>query len=220
MDASLDTDIIIHLYKSNKRDLLFSFFNNLYMYEYLVENELKRKAYWVYEEFLSDVERGLIKTITNSDLIRIGIKGLFKRYIEDYNYLFDMGELHAVALAKAMGIVAFLSDDTKEFGPYETLVKELIEDVIPFAFYELLFLKYLESKITVQDMLKEFEEVNTNSMNQHPMNFKTRMSFVGKRFSKKYGTNRDRQWIENFCSARGINFNSKMLELKNFLKSL
>lgn len=56
-------------------------------------------------------------------------------YIEDYEYLFDDGELYTVALAKAMGIVIFLSDDTKEFGPHETLVKELIEDVIPFAFY-------------------------------------------------------------------------------------
>ena len=42
MDASLDTDIVIHLYKSNKRDLLFSFCDKLYMHENLLENELKR----------------------------------------------------------------------------------------------------------------------------------------------------------------------------------
>jgi len=51
MDASLDTDIVIHLYKSNKRDLLFSFCDKLYMHEYLLENELKRshiatQTYW------------------------------------------------------------------------------------------------------------------------------------------------------------------------------
>lgn len=62
---------------------------------------------------------------------------------ENNQYIFDKGELQAVALAKAMGIAAFLSDDTKDFGTYQFLVKEIIESVIPFAFYELLFIKFL-----------------------------------------------------------------------------
>lgn len=155
MDASLDTDIVIHLYKSDKRDLLFSFCDKLYMHEYLLENELKRKSYSVHEQFLIDIKDGNINIISNSDLAQMGIKGLFDGYKEDYNYLFDTGELYAVALAKAMGIVTFLSDDTKDFGPHETLVKCLIEDVIPFAFYELLFLKYIETDMTPEDLEKK-----------------------------------------------------------------
>ena len=43
MDASLDTDIIIHLYKSNKKELLFSSFDKLYIHEYLLRNEIQKK---------------------------------------------------------------------------------------------------------------------------------------------------------------------------------
>lgn len=220
MDASLDTDIVIHLYKSDKRDLLFSYCDKLYMHEYLLNKELKNKSAPVYREFLEDVENELITIIYNSDLIKMGIKGLFEGYLQDYNYLFDMGEIHAIALAKAMGIVTFLSDDTKEDGPHETLVKELIEDVIPFSFYELLFLKYLESSMTPEDLFEEFEDVNSNSMSQHPMNFRSKMLFTVRRFSKRHGTERDKQWIENFCSSKGVNYKSKMMELRDFLRTL
>lgn len=220
MDASLDTDIVIHLYKSNKRDLLFSFCDKLYMHEYLLENELKKRSYSVYEEFLIDIKDGYINIISDSCLVQLGVKGLFDRYKEDYNYLFDTGELHAVALAKAMGIAAFLSDDTKDFGPHETLVRGLIEDVIPFAFYELLFLRYIETDMSPKDLYKEFEEVTSESMAEYPMNFRSRMLRTVKRFSNKFGIERDKKWINDFCTNKNIYYNNKMKELKAFLKTL
>ncbi len=51
MNASLDTDIVIHLYKSRRKDLLFSHFDNLFIYEYLLETEMQSKSTEVYEEF-------------------------------------------------------------------------------------------------------------------------------------------------------------------------
>jgi hypothetical protein len=78
----------------------------------------------------------------------MSLQGLFERYKRDYEYLFDSGELYAVSMAKAMGLVAFVSDDTKEYGPHEALVKELIEDVMPFAFMNCCFLNiYLQISI-------------------------------------------------------------------------
>lgn len=220
MDASLDTDIVIHLYKSNKRDLLFSFCDKLYMHEYLLENELKKKSYLVYEQFMIDIQKGNINIIANSDLIEMGIKGLFDRYKEENDLLFDTGELYAVALAKAMGVAAFLSDDTKKFGPHDTLVRELIENVMPFAFYELLFLNYIGTDQTPEDLHKEFEEVTSSSMQANPMNFRSRMLTTVRRFSNKYGTKRDIMWINEFCNNRNINYKNKMLELKEFLETL
>lgn len=220
MEASLDTDIVIHLYKSNKRDLLFSFCDELYMHEYLLENELKRKSYSVHEQFMIDVQKGNINIITNSDLIDRGVKVLFETYLEQNNLLFDTGELYAVALAKTIGIAAFLSDDTKDFGPHDTLVRGLIRDVIPFAFYELLFLKYIETDQTPEDLYNEFEEVTSSSMQVHPMNFRSRMITTVRRFSDKHGTKRDIIWIKEFCNNRNINYKNKMLELKRFLKTL
>lgn len=220
MDASLDTDIVIHLYKSGKKELLYSSFEKLYIYDFLVEKEMKRKSIVVYEEFKNDVESGLVKVITNKDLIDMGIKGLFEHYKESNKYLFDQGELQAVALAKAMGIAAFVSDDTKDFGPHQSLVKELIEGVIPFAFYELLFLKYLNSEMTLEELHISFEHINQSSMAQFPMNFKRKLSEVLKRFSDKYATERDKKWILNYCKYRGISLNNKRIQLIKYLKML
>lgn len=77
MDVSLDTDIVIYLYKSDKKDLLFSIYDQLYMHEYLLENELKRKSYLVHERFMKDVESVNINIISNSDLRGMGVKKLF-----------------------------------------------------------------------------------------------------------------------------------------------
>lgn len=48
MDVSLDTDIVIHLYKAGMKDLLSCYFNNLYIHKYLLENEVKNKSKEVY----------------------------------------------------------------------------------------------------------------------------------------------------------------------------
>ena len=220
MDASLDTDIVIHLYKSNKRDLLFSYCDRLYMHEYLLENELKRKSYLVYEQFMTDVQKGNIDIITNSDLINMGAKVIFETYLEENNFLFDIGESYAISLAKAVGIEAFLSDDTKEHGPHDLLVRELIMDVMPFAFYELLYLRYLETDQTPEDLHSEFEKVTSSSMQKYPMNFRSRMLTTVKRFSNKYGTKRDTKWIKQFCNNRNINYKYKLSELKRLLETL
>ena len=220
MDASLDKDIVIHLYKSEKKELIYSSFDKVYIYDFLLEKEMKRKSTSVYEEFKKDVEAGIVKVITNKDLIDMGIKKLFEDYKESNKYLFDQGELQAVALAKAMGIAAFVSDDTKDFGPHQSLVKELIEGVIPFAFYELLFLKYLSSEITLQELDRSFEQVNQSSMSQFPMSFRRKLSEVLKRFSAKYITERDKKWILEYCDKREINLNDKMLKLRDYLKAI
>lgn len=220
MDASLDTDVVIHLYKSGKKELLYSSFDKLYIYDFLLENEMRNKSMSVYEEFKRDVEAGMVKVINNRDLINMGIKGLFEEYKESNKYLFDQGELQAVALAKAMGIAAFVSDDTKDFGPHQSLVKELIEGVIPFAFYELLFLIYLKSELTVEELHNSFQQVNESSMAEFPMSFKRKLSEVLKRFSVKHGSERDKKWIKEYCCERNINLNHKMVKLRDYLKSM
>lgn len=220
MKASLDTDIVIHLYSSEKKELFFKSFEELYMHEYLYEEELKRKSLTTFKAFSSDVEEGKISIIKNKDLIEMEIKGLFEGYKRDYQYLFDSGELYSVCLAKSMGLFAFVSDDTKEFGPHETLVKELIKDVMPFSFYELLFLEFLAGDLTAVQMHKEFEIVTSRSMSKFPMKFKSRMFTTVRRFSSKNGTERDYEWIQDYCRKKSISYNVKMMELKAYLSTI
>ena len=220
MDASIDTDIVIHLYRSGKKELLFSSFDHLYMFKYLKDVELQIKGPDIYTEFCEDVAANNIIIISDSELIEKGIKGLFDTYKRENECLFDSGELHAIALAKAMGIYAFVSDDTKSQGPHETLVKEIIEDVMPFSFYELLFLRYLSSELTVEQLHQEFEEVTSASMAERPMKFRSKILATIRRFSERSGTARDLEWMKQYCSELNIDFKKKVRDLKPLLESL
>ncbi len=44
MDASLDTNVIMHLYKANLQDVLFNRFEKLKVYEFIRNQELKKHA--------------------------------------------------------------------------------------------------------------------------------------------------------------------------------
>ena len=181
MDISLDTDITIHLYNAGKEELLFKYFDSLYIHEFILEHEIKNKSSDVYKRLKC--------------------------------------EANAIALASALGIAALATDDTKEYGPHDTLLKECIEDVIPFAFYELLYLEYLESNDDFDRLKNEYEHINHIAYPERPMNFISRIKRVVRRFSS-HGTNRDFVWMRSFCSARNIDYNRKMQLLFPHLKNV
>lgn len=217
MNASLDTDVVIHLYRSGKKELLLMF-DSLYIHEYLSEKELKRVSRVTYDEVIADVAAGLIKIITQQDLIQFGVKGLFEQYLMDYKNLFDDGEMHAIALAKAMGLFALVSDDTKQFGPHDTLVRGLITDVIPFSFYELLFLRYLNSNLTTSEFHKEFDVVVAKF--EKPMEFSSRIKIAIRRFRGKSAEKRDLEWFESYCKEKQIDYYKRICELLDYLRTL
>ena len=195
MDASLDTDIVIHLYGSGKEGLFYDLFDQLYMHMYLYDRELRRKSPLVFQRVSEDVERDRIRIISNRDLSGMGLQSLFDEYRREYEYLFDSGECYGVSMARTMGLAAFASDDTARHGPHEALVRELIEGVMPFSFYELLFLKYLSSCLSTEGMHQEFHSVTSQTMGRHPMQFRDRMKRTARRFSERHGTERDYDWV-------------------------
>jgi len=78
-----------------------------------LEQELKNNARDVYLEFRKDIEDGLANAVISTDLQKRHVKVLFDKYVQDSQYLFDRGEMYAVALARAMGIRGFA------FGPIQ-----------------------------------------------------------------------------------------------------
>lgn len=212
MDVSLDTDITIHLYHAGKEDLIFKYFDKLYMHEFILEHEIRNKSVEVYKKVKKAQEEGQIIVVNARYLISIGMKKAFEDQLYDIKELFDFGEANAVALASTLGIVALITDDTKEFGPHETLVKECVEDVIPFAFYELLYFEYLQSDDAFDDFFKEYNHINKIAYPNRPMGFVSRIKRVVRRFSRR-GTKRDMKWMDNFCKDKGINYKEKMRTL-------
>ncbi len=217
MDASVDTNILIHLYNACSEELLFSSFAKVYAYEYIIDEELSANDKNVHAQVEEDIKNGKIIKVTNAFLINRGAKELFDENYNDFRILFagDRGEAYAIALASVMGIESFVSDDTKDGGPYETLLKELIDNVIPFTYYELLFLKYLKGELDCLSFKSHFDRISSKM--SHPMNFTPKIKKVLYRYHKDYSSDRDYEWLYNFCCEHSINLNLKIKELVKFL---
>ncbi len=218
MDVSVDTNILIHLYKASSKELLLSSFDKIYVHEYIVDTELKRNSKDIYREVLEDIKSGKIIIVRNSELASKGIKGLFEEYYIECFRLFaeDRGESYAIALASVIGIEAFVSDDTKDGGPHEALVKEYIEDVIPFTFYELLFLKYLKSEIDCNEFKSKFDKISIHMT--RPMEFKSRVKKVLNRYHRDRSSDRDYYWLKDYCEKHDIDIRSKISKLLDFVR--
>lgn len=217
MDVSLDTDITIHLYSAGKEELLFKYFNNLYIHEFVLEREIRNKSSDVYKKITDEIKCGKIIKVTQRYLIDIGMKKSFESQLYDIKTLFDFGEANAVALAATLGIAALVTDDTKDYGPHDTLVKEYVENIIPFSFYELLYLEYLQSDDAFVQLKIDFEKINKIAYPEYPMSFLKRIKRVIRRFSSR-GSNRDITWMNNFCQNHSIDYRAKMQILQPHLK--
>ena len=216
MDVSLDTDITIHLYNAGKEELLFKYFDKLYMHEFILENEIKNKSNDVYTKIITEMEAGKITKVTQRYLIDIGMKKSFADNLYDIKVLFDFGEANAVALAATLGIAALVTDDTKDNGPHDTIVKEYVENIIPFSFYELLYLEYLRSDDAFDQLKSDYEKINNIAYPKYPMDFLGRIKRVVRRFSNR-GAKRDIIWMNNFCQKHSINYRVKMQALQSHL---
>jgi hypothetical protein len=66
MDASLDTNVIIHLYKANFQAMLFNRFKNLKVYEFIRYHEMKNHATpEIIDLFDKDVKNGKIELVSD-----------------------------------------------------------------------------------------------------------------------------------------------------------
>lgn len=219
MDVSVDTNVFIHLYESGYKEILFSSFDSIYAYEYIIEVELKNVDPITYQKVIDDINDGKIELITKEKLLEKGINDFFLKKYREYEILFagDAGEAYAIAMAGVLGCEAFVSNDIKSGGPHETLLKEFIEDILPFAYYELLHLKFLIGEISCMEFKDIFDKIAKTMSN--PMKFESKIKAVLRRFSPKYATDRDLEWIRDFCYNHNVNLKAKVLEIKDFMDS-
>lgn len=122
MEASLDTNVIIHLYTSNFQAILFNRFDKLKVYEFIRNHEMENHASQeIIELFDKDVQAGKIELITDTYLKEIGMYNVFIAHVQDMRTLFDigdLGEVYAIAMAKTLGCISLVTGDIKEYGPH------------------------------------------------------------------------------------------------------
>jgi len=221
VEASLDTNVIIHLYEAGFQNILFSRFEKLKVYEFIRNHEMKNHARpEIIEMFDKDVQDGKIELITDEYLRSIRMHNIFNFHVNDIRILFDggdLGEVYAIAMAKTLGCVSLVTDDIKEYGPYYTLMRIVNSEVMPFAFYELLFLDYLEMRISEEGLVDKFNAICEES--NLKMNLSSKLKGFVIRFWRDPFNENDEEWMKNFCNDNGINAKSRLYKLSQYIKN-
>ena len=146
MRASLDTNVIIHFYRAGLQKILFDFFDEgVFIYEQIRNIELVNHGQNVIEEIDSDIVAGKIELYTYQMLKDLQIHKIFEYKVDENRNLYgsgDLGEVYAISLAQTLGAYSLVTDDTKQGGPYMSLL-QFEDDVMPFTFADVLILRYL-----------------------------------------------------------------------------
>jgi len=221
MKASLDTNVIIHLYRANQQNILFLLFgHDIVVYEFIVNQELKKHGSDIYDNFMNDVDAGKISIITDELLKKMGIYPLFLEYFNDDRPLYDVGdtgEVYAISLARVIGAVSIVTDDTKSGGPHATLMRLPDSDVIPFTFCEILFLLFIEKLITFDELIDVYEDVLKKSTNFNPSLNSEYRRFIERFFFDPY-SERERKWMLSYCDDKAIDFETEIKKLRSYIK--
>ncbi len=219
MDASLDTNVIIHLYKANHQDVLFNRFEKLKVYEFIRNHEMENHAGTeTLDLFDNDVATGKIEMITDTYLRSIGVYKIFEKHVKDIRILFesgDLGEVYAISMAKTLGCISLVTDDIKERGPHYTLMRMPDSDVMPFSFYEILFLDFLEQRIHEAQLVISFNLIC--NLSNLKMDCASKLKIFIKRFWTSPYSETEKRWMESFCKENRINAKARIGRLAKFL---
>lgn len=136
MRASLDTNVIIHLYKAGLQKVLFDVFDEgVFIYEQLRNVELENHGRDVLEVVDADIASGKIEIYTDQKLKDQAVYKIFENNFKENRLLYgigDLGEVYAISLAQTLGAYSLVTDDTKQGGPYMSLL-QFEDDVMPFT---------------------------------------------------------------------------------------
>ena len=167
MRASLDTNVIIHLYKAELQRVLFDVFNDgVFIYEQIRNVELENHGRDVLEAVDADILLGKIEIYTDQKLKEMAIYKIFENNFKENRLLYgtgDLGEVYAISLAQTLGAYSLVTDDTKQGGPYMSLL-QFEDDVMPFTFADVLVLRYLMGITDASQTVKDFDIVKMAAM--------------------------------------------------------
>lgn len=218
MRASLDTNVIIHFYRANLQNILFEFFNDgVFIYEQIRNIELERHGQDILNSVDEDIKKGRIEVYTNEKLKRQFILKMFENNVYENRLLYgsgDLGEVYAISLAQTIGAYSLVTDDTKQGGPYMSLL-QLEYDVMPFNFADILILRYLIGDAEAVQTVEDFNTINRIS--ELNWSFKSQIIKFIKRFWKEPYKIQEKKWMQELIVDRSIKAKSKFKILNNLL---
>lgn len=218
MRASLDTNVIIHLYKAGLQSVLFDVFDEgVFIYEQIRDVELENHGRDVLELVDVDISSGKIVIYNDQKLKDQAVYKIFENNFKENRLLYgsgDLGEVYAISLAQTLGAYSLVTDDTKQGGPYMSLL-QFEDDVMPFTFTDVLILRYLMGITDAAQTVKDFDAVNKAA----DLNwaFRSQLSKFIRRFLKDPYREEDTAWIREFEKKYGIKLEEKLRTLGKLL---
>ena len=205
MRASLDTNAIIHFYRAGLQDILFEFFDEgVFIYEQIREVELANHGGDILNLVDSDIAAGKIEIYTNQRLKDLQIHKIFENNVKENRDLYgagDLGEVYAISLAQTIGAYSLVTYDTKQGGPYMSLL-QFNDDIMPFTFADVLILRYLVNAADENKTVSDFELIN--DISELNWSFRSQLTKFIKRFFKNPYRSEDTVWIKNLAGAHNI----------------
>ena len=125
-----------------------------------------------------------------------------------------MGEVYAISLAQTLGAYSLVTNDTKQGGPYMSLL-QFEDDIMPFTFADVLILRYLLGTVDENQTVKDFNSINISS--NLNWSFKSQITKFVKRFFKEPYRDEDAVWIKKFAVENNINVKRKLMALSRLL---
>ena len=218
MRASLDTNVIIHFYKAGLQDILFDFFDEgVFIYEQIRNIELKNHGLEILDKVDSDIASGKIELYTNQKLKELQVYKIFENNVMENRNLYgsgDLGEVYAISLAQTIGAYSLVTDDTKQGGPYMSLL-QFDDDIMPFNFADVLILRYLVGNVDEHQTVTDFNLINNSSSLN--WSFKSQVTKFIKRFFKDPYRSEDTEWIRNLAATKGFSIKEKLAALSKLL---
>lgn len=218
MRASLDTNVIIHLYQANMQSILFDVFNDgVFIYEQIRNVELEHHGKAVIAVVDADIEAGKIELYTDNKLKSQGVYKMFEFNVKENRLLYsagDLGEVYAISLAQTIGAYSLVTDDTKQGGPYMSLM-QLEYDVKPFNFADILILRYLLGIVDAHQTIVDFNAINEAS----DLNWSMKSQLVKfiKRFLRDPYKEEEKEWFEKWSKENNIDSIAKFKALRDVI---
>ena len=218
MRASLDTNVIIHLYKAGLQSVLFDVFDEgVFIYEQIRSVELENHGQDVLEVVDADIASGKIEIYTDKKLKDLAVYKIFENNFKENRLLYgigDLGEVYAISLAQTIGAYSLVTDDIKQGGPYMSLL-QFEDDVMPFTFADVLILRYLMEITDASQTVRDFDAVNKAA--DLDWAFRSQLSRFIRRFLKDPYREEDIAWIRELEKKYGIKLEEKLRTLGKLL---
>lgn len=218
MRASLDTNVIIHFYRAGLQNILFEFFDEgVFIYEQIRNVELENHGQDVITQVDSDIASGKIELYTDQKLRELQVYKIFEHNVTENRNLYgtgDLGEVYAISLAQTLGAYSLVTDDTKQGGPYMSLL-QFEDDIMPFTFADVLILRYLIGTVDENQTVKDFNLINNSS--DLNWSFRSQVTKFIKRFIKDPYRSEDTDWIRKLSETYSFSIKAKLTALSRLL---